>query len=170
MKKITFITGGARSGKSDFAERIATANPAPWLYVATAEALDDEMRSRIEQHKRRRGSDWHLAEEPLRLHRVLGAVGGGRYGAVLIDCLTLWLTNVMLSGLDVRAESVRLIEAMRDCPASLYVVSNEVGLGIVPVDELGRRFRDEAGRLNQQAAQVADEAYMVVSGIPMKLK
>ena len=168
MKKITFITGGARSGKSSYAEERAASHAGTKLYIATAEALDEEMRSRIELHKRRRGDKWQTIEEPIDIAPSIRDPKGA--SCVLLDCLTLWLTNVMLRNRDVKSESARLMDAIRACPAPVYIVSNEVGMGIVPADELSRAFRDEAGRLNQQIAAISDEAYIVVAGLPLKLK
>lgn len=165
---LTFILGGARSGKSRHAEELLAAEPAPWTYVATAQALDDEMAERIAHHRARRDSRWHTVDAPLDLVDALEALPGGR--PVLVDCLTLWLTNVMLAERDVEAESQRLADALARPRGRWVVVANEVGLGIVPDNALARRFRDAAGRLNQMVAAQADGVIFMVAGLPMKVK
>ncbi|MBX9461850.1 MAG: bifunctional adenosylcobinamide kinase/adenosylcobinamide-phosphate guanylyltransferase [Aquamicrobium sp.] len=165
---MTFILGGARSGKSRHAEELLAAEPAPWTYVATAQALDDEMAERIAHHRARRDSRWRTVDAPLDLVAALEALPGGR--PVLVDCLTLWLTNVMLTGRDVEAESQRLADALARPRGRWVVVANEVGLGIVPDNALARRFRDAAGRLNQMVAAQADGVLFMVAGLPMKVK
>ena len=169
-KRIVLITGGARSGKSRYALEEALRVSGRKAFIATAEESDDEMRERIGRHKQDRGEGWETYEEPLKIVDVLGEMGG-HYGAIVIDCLTLWLANVMQSSLDVDAEIERLILSLvkADLP-SVFIVSNEVGMGIVPENELARRFRDMAGRLNQRIAGVADEVYVTLSGIPVKIK
>lgn len=167
MGKITFITGGARSGKSSFALREASLVKGKKAYLATAQALDAEMKERIERHRKERGPDWDTFEEPT---DVAQALLGREYDVVIIDCLTIWLSNLMLSGNDMEKETEALIKALREVDAHVFVVSNEVGMGIVPDNELARRFRDLAGSLNQKVADVADEAYMVVSGLPVRIK
>jgi adenosylcobinamide kinase/adenosylcobinamide-phosphate guanylyltransferase len=169
-KKVVFITGGARSGKSRFALEGALRVSGKKAFIATAEASDDEMRERINRHKQDRGEGWETYEEPLKIVDVLGGMEG-RYGVVVIDCLTLWLANVMQSALDVDAEIEQLISSLaRPSLPSVFIVSNEVGMGIVPENELARRFRDMAGRLNQRVAGAADEVYVTLSGIPLKIK
>jgi adenosylcobinamide kinase/adenosylcobinamide-phosphate guanylyltransferase len=165
---LTFILGGARSGKSAHAERLLTERAAPWTYIATAQAYDGEMRQRIAEHRARRGEGWETLEAPSDLVGALGAIPEGR--AVLVDCLTLWLTNHMLADSDVAAECVRLAEVLSRPRGPWVVVSNEVGLGIVPDNALARRFRDAAGRLNQQVASTADTVLMMVAGLPLKVK
>ncbi|TYR32529.1 bifunctional adenosylcobinamide kinase/adenosylcobinamide-phosphate guanylyltransferase [Mesorhizobium microcysteis] len=165
---MTFVLGGARSGKSRHAEKLVSAFPAPWTYIATAEAFDDEMRERIEHHRARRDSGWLTLEAPLDLADALARVADGQ--PVLVDCLTLWLTNVMLAELDVEAETRRLAETISRPRGPWFVVSNEVGLGIVPDNALARRFRDAAGRLNQMVAARADHVLFMVAGLPMTIK
>ncbi len=165
---LTFITGGARSGKSAHAERLAIALPAPWLYIATAQAFDDEMRERIALHQGRRDEGWSTAEAPLDLAGALEGAGEGQ--PVLVDCLTLWLTNHMLAEHDLDAECRRLREVLAKPKGPWFVVSNEVGMGIVPDNVLARRFRDEAGRLNQRVAEIANRVIFMVAGIPMQVK
>lgn len=165
---LTFLLGGARSGKSAHAELLATALPAPWAYIATAEAYDEEMRERIAQHRERRGEGWQTVDAPLDLAGALEAVPAGQ--PVLVDCLTLWLTNHMLAEHDIEAECKRLGSVLSRPRGPWFVVSNEVGLGIVPENALARRFRDAAGRLNQQVAAEADAVLMMVAGLPLKVK
>jgi adenosylcobinamide kinase/adenosylcobinamide-phosphate guanylyltransferase len=167
-KALTLVIGGARSGKSAHAERLITAYAAPWTYIATAQAYDEEMGERIAHHRARRGQGWSTLDAPLDLAGALDAVPAG--APVLIDCLTLWLTNHMLAGHDVDAESERLADMLAHPRGPWFVVSNEVGQGIVPENELARRFRDAAGRLNQQVASVADTVLMMVAGLPLKVK
>lgn len=170
--KLYFIIGGARSGKSAFAEKLAADLGGKRAYLATAQALDAEMVSRIEHHRKRRGSAWDTFEEPLAVAELLRKLSG-RYDVVLLDCLTLWLSNVMArSGEDaaVLAQADELSGAVRAFAGTCIVVSNEVGLGIVPDNALARRFRDLAGFVNQKVAQAADEAYLLTSGLPMKIK
>ncbi|GAA2874641.1 adenosylcobinamide kinase/adenosylcobinamide-phosphate guanylyltransferase [Aminobacter niigataensis] len=167
-EKLTFLLGGARSGKSAHAERLITQFPAPWTYIATAQAYDDEMRERISIHRGRRGDGWLTLDAPLDLVGALGSVLDGT--PVLVDCLTLWLTNHMLADHDVEAESARLADVLSRPRGPWFVVSNEVGLGIVPDNALARRFRDDTGRLNQKVAAAADEVLFMVSGLPMKVK
>lgn len=165
---LTFVLGGARSGKSRHAEELVATLPAPWTYIATAQAFDDEMRERIEHHRARRDSGWLTLEAPLDLADALARVADGQ--PVLVDCLTLWLTNVMLAELDVEAETRRLAETISRPRGPWFVVSNEVGLGIVPDNALARRFRDAAGRLNQMVAARADHVLFMVAGLPMTVK
>lgn len=165
---LTFITGGARSGKSAHAERLVTAIPAPRLYIATAQAFDEEMRERIALHRGRRGDGWSTVEAPLNLADALEEAGEGV--PVLVDCLTLWLTNQMLAEHDFDVECRRLELVLAKPKGPWFVVSNEVGMGIVPDNPLARRFRDEAGRLNQRVAAIADRVIFMVSGIPMQVK
>ena len=172
QNRTLFITGGARSGKSAFAERLAAERPGKRAYLATAQALDAEMVSRIEHHRKRRGDAWDTFEEPLAVAELIGKLNG-RYEVLLLDCLTLWLSNVIARHDDDR-EIASLVEALsrsvRQFPGMAIVVSNEVGLGIVPDNALARRFRDIAGFANQQLAQAADEAYFLAAGIPVKIK
>lgn len=168
LPDVTLVLGGARSGKSAHAERLCE-RAAARLYLATAEAGDDEMAERIRRHRARRGPAWTTVEEPVELAAALG-----RYAApdrpVLVDCLTLWLSNVMAAGRDVGAERERLVGALAATAGPVVLVSNEVGLGLVPETPLGRAFRDEAGRLNQAVAAVAGRVVFVAAGIPLTLK
>ncbi|MEL6678680.1 MAG: bifunctional adenosylcobinamide kinase/adenosylcobinamide-phosphate guanylyltransferase, partial [Pseudomonadota bacterium] len=156
------ILGGARSGKSALGERLARHLGSDRVYIATAQAFDDEMRARIDQHRVDRGQDWATVEAPLDLPDALRAVSDAR--VVLLDCLTLWLSNVMLAERDLAAAEADLGEALAARRGPLIAVSNEVGLGIVPDTPLGRRFRDAQGRLNQAIAAQADTVVLVAAG------
>jgi adenosylcobinamide kinase/adenosylcobinamide-phosphate guanylyltransferase len=163
------VLGGARSGKSAYAERLVAESGLERVYVATAEPGDPEMAERIAQHRSRRSRDWRTIEAPTQLEDVLKAEAReGR--AVLVDCLTLWLSNLMLAGLDVEARSERFLLLMSRLPGLLVFVSNEVGLGVVPDNPLGRRFRDAQGRLNQAVARAADRVVFMAAGLPLVLK
>ena len=165
---VILITGGARSGKSRRAEARARAFPGRPIYIATAEALDAEMTERIANHRARRGSDWIEREVPLDLTQALIETDGG--GARLVDCLTLWLSNLLHAERDWSREVAQLAEALPRRKSPVVLVTNEVGLGIVPDNALARAFRDAAGNMNQTIASVADEVEFVVAGLPMKLK
>lgn len=165
---VILITGGARSGKSTRAEARARAFPGQAVYVATAEALDAEMEARIATHRARRGTDWIEREVPLDLVPVLVASDGG--GARLVDCLTLWLSNLMHAERDWESEVKELAGTLPKLKSPVVLVTNEVGLGIVPDNALARSFRDAAGLMNQTIAVAADEVEFVVAGLPMKLK
>jgi len=165
---LTLLLGGARSGKSRHAETLIEQLTPPWRYIATAEPFDDEMRARIAHHIDRRGAGWRTLEAPIDLP---GALAGQPEGEpVLVDCLTVWLTNVMLSGADVAAATRRLIAVLQAPRGPWFVVANEVGLGIVPDNALARRFRDEAGRLNQAVAAIAGRVLFLAAGLPLQLK
>jgi len=158
----------SRSGKSAHAEKLATALPPPWTYIATAEAYDGEMAERIALHRARRGEGWRTVDAPLDLAGVLRALPDGQ--AVLVDCLTLWLSNHMLADHDLDALSDELETVFAAPRGPWFVVSNEVGMGIVPDNALGRRFRDAQGRLNQRIAARADRVLFMVAGLPMQVK
>lgn len=161
------VLGGARSGKSVYGERLVQESGLRPVYLATAEARDEEMAARIAHHKARR-EGWRTVEEPLDLAGALGTVKAGE--AVLIDCLTLWLSNLMAADRDIDAEAAGLLRALPRCAAPAVFISNEVGLGIVPENALARRFRDEAGRLHQQVAAEADAVIGVMAGLPLVFK
>lgn len=167
MSPVTFVLGGARSGKSRHAEGLAAKRRGRKTYIATAETIDDEMRDRIDKHREQRGEGWVTREAPLDLVAALAACDAG---FVLVDCITIWIGNLMHHGRDVRAEVARLCEALALSQARVVVVSNEVGLGIVPENALARAFRDEQGFANQRIAEVADEVIFVAAGLPMVLK
>jgi adenosylcobinamide kinase/adenosylcobinamide-phosphate guanylyltransferase len=168
LPRLTFVLGGARSGKSRYAERLVMNCTAPWVYIATAQARDDEMSARIAEHRHRRDGRWRTVEAPRDLPGAIAAHGNN--GPVLIDCLTLWLSNVMLAGQDLVAEPQRLIAALGKADGPVVVVSNEVGFGIVPDNALARKFRDAQGRLNMQVAAIADRAVLIAAGLPLILK
>jgi adenosylcobinamide kinase/adenosylcobinamide-phosphate guanylyltransferase len=166
--RLTLVLGGARSGKSAHAESLVMGGAPPWLYVATAEAHDDEMTARIAAHRARRGTDWRTIEAPRDIAEVVAGAPGG--GAILVDCLTLWLSNLMLADADVETEIDRLDDALARAQVPVVLVSNEVGLGIVPDNALARRFRDAQGRLNQRVASRADRVVLMVAGLPLVVK
>jgi adenosylcobinamide kinase/adenosylcobinamide-phosphate guanylyltransferase len=164
---IELVIGGARSGKSGFAETRARACGLRTTYVATGEARDDEMAARIAHHRARRPARWRTVEEPLRLADALRREAADD-ACLLVDCLTLWLTNVLLTGRD--EEIDKLLAVLPGLPGHILLVSNEVGWGIVPENALARRFRDEQGRLNQRIAALADVVTLVAAGLPLQLK
>ena len=165
---IILITGGARSGKSLYAEGRTLALSGVPHYIATAEARDEEMAARIAAHRARRGPPWRDTEAPLDLAGALDATDGA--GPRLVDCLTLWLSNLMFAERDLQAEAQRLCAAAQRQSSPVLFVTNEVGMGIVPENALARAFRDAAGRLNQEIARIADEVQLVVSGYPLRVK
>jgi adenosylcobinamide kinase/adenosylcobinamide-phosphate guanylyltransferase len=166
--RLTLVLGGARSGKSRYAEALVMASPPPWIYVATAEAFDDEMTARIAEHRRRRDGQWQTVEAPLDLAAAIA--GTPAAAAMLVDCLTLWLNNMMFNDRDIDAEIAQLETALAGREAPSALVSNEVGSGIVPDNAKARRFRDLQGRLNQRIAARADRVVLMVAGLPMVLK
>lgn len=166
--RLTLVLGGARSGKSRFAESLVAATAPPWLYLATAQAFDVEMAERIAEHRARRDAGWETIEAPLDLADALAVAPEGR--PLLVDCTTLWLSNVLLAGRDVESESERLAAALARPRGPWVVVANEVGLGIVPDNVLARRFRDAAGWLNQRIAAFADRVVLTVAGLPVEVK
>ena len=168
LPALSLVIGGARSGKSTFAEGLVTATPRPRRYIATAEAWDDEMCDRIARHRQDRGADWLTVEAPLDLAAALAKAEPGE--VVLVDCATLWLTNHMLADHDLNAKTGELLTALASCAAPVVMVSNETGWGIVPENALARRFRDEQGRLNQRLAAQAGLVVTVIAGLPMVLK
>lgn len=173
MGQIIFITGGTRSGKSGYAQSRAEVYPGELLYIATAEARDSEMEARVAQHKQERGERWRTLEEPLALAERTPQAAEG-CSALMLDCLTLWLSNLLEKHTDddvaIMVAAEHLIKSLQGLSADVFVVSNELGSGVVPENALTRRFRDLHGLLNQKFAQAADEAWLVVAGLPMKLK
>ncbi len=163
------VIGGARSGKSAFAERAARETGLARCYLATAEAWDAEMAERIARHQADRGPDWRTVETPHALPAALRAEAAPDR-VVLIDCLTLWLSNRMLAEADLDADRAALLEAIDAARGPVILVSNEVGLGVVPDTPLGRRFRDAQGRLNQAVAAIADQVTLIAAGLPLALK
>lgn len=169
---LTLVLGGARSGKSAFAQAAAEALAAETggrlVMVATAQAFDSEMAERIARHQEDRGPAWTTLEAPLDIASALQPLGAN--DMVVVDCLTLWLSNLMLDERDLATAAAELVEAAGQFPGALWLVSNEVGFGIVPDNALARRFRDEAGRLHQALAQAADAVTLVVAGLTLRLK
>ena len=171
VARLSLVLGGARSGKSRYAESLVSALPppwqAPWNYVATAEPGDAEMAERIASHRARRGASWRTIEAP---RDLAGSLQAAEPAPILVDCLTLWLSNLMLAGADIEAETKRLDDVLSAAAAPIVMVANEVGYGIVPAHPLGRRFRDMQGLLNQRIATRADRVVLVVAGLPLALK
>jgi len=168
MSKSILVTGGARSGKSAFAERLTLTLGDQPIYIATGEAHDSEMAARIAAHQARRGENWTTREAPLDLLTALDATDGAE--PRLVDCLTLWLSNLMFAERDWQVEGRALAEAIRLQAAPVVIVTNEVGSGIVPENALARAYRDAAGVLNQMIAEAVDDVYLTVSGLPLKVK
>jgi adenosylcobinamide kinase/adenosylcobinamide-phosphate guanylyltransferase len=167
MRRVTLVLGGARSGKSRFAEGLASGFEGPKTYIATAEAFDDEMRERIAKHRDQRAdAGWTTIEAPLDQVSALSAA----QGFVLMDCVTVWLGNLMHHERDIRAAVAGLCKTLAGVEGRIVLVSNEVGLSIVPENAMARRFRDEQGFANQRLAEVADEVFFVAAGLPLKLK
>jgi len=164
---LTLVLGGARSGKSAYAESLFTGPAA--VYVATAEAIDDEMRERIARHRARRGESWTTVEAPLEPGGAVRAHARGDSG-ILVDCLTVWLGNLMHAGRDLDREAGSLLESLATPAVPVVLVANEVGLGVVPDNPMARAFRDHAGRLNQALAARADRVVLVTAGLPLVLK
>ena len=164
---VSLVLGGARSGKSRYAEGLLSLHTGNRIYLATAEPGDAEMRARIEDHRHRRGTSWRTVEAPLDIAPVIAGAGDD---AILLDCLTLWLANLMSAGRDIGKAERELWSALGDVRAPVVLVSNEVGLGIVPDNALAREFRDHAGRLNQAMAALADRVFFLAAGLPLTLK
>jgi adenosylcobinamide kinase / adenosylcobinamide-phosphate guanylyltransferase len=169
LPAVTLVLGGARSGKSRYAERLVEAAAAAGTYCATAEPGDAEMAARIAAHRARRGAFWRTVEAPLALAPVI-ADEPAPERPLLVDCLTLWLSNLMLAGRMVEEETAALCSALHLAAGPVVLVANEVGMGLVPETPLGRRFRDAAGRLNQDVATIADRVVFVAAGLPLVLK
>lgn len=168
LPALTLVVGGARSGKSRIAEQLVTATGRPRLYIATAQAFDDEMRDRIARHQVDRGPDWTTIEAPMNIAEALEKCKPKF--TVLLDCATLWLTNILLDGQNIRETCNALVDTLCKSPAPVVVVSNEVGWGIVPENRLAREFRDAQGRLNQMIAARAGLVVGVMAGLPIVLK
>ena len=169
MSGAIFVLGGARSGKSAHAQRLVEALGEKRAYIATAQPLDSEMEDRIRQHRADRGAGWETVEAPTDLAGAIRSASGSGV-PVLVDCLTLWLSNLLLADADLEGASANLASAVADFDGEIVIVSNEVGFGIVPDNALTRRFRDAAGRLNQQIAGISAAVDLVVSGIPLRIK
>ena len=182
---IHLILGGARSGKSAYAEKLATESGLPVTYIATAQVYDDEFRARVQHHKDRRPSDWKIIEEP---HFLSDALQGSIHASsrasknvrdskcVIIDCLTLWLAQCICpdcappNGVDWAKQRANFLAVLPTLDAKIIIVSNEVGMGIVPLGEINRQFQDEQGRLNQAVAAIADKVSFIAAGLPIQLK
>jgi adenosylcobinamide kinase/adenosylcobinamide-phosphate guanylyltransferase len=169
LPRLTLVLGGARSGKSRHAEHLVEAAASSGTYCATAEAGDDEMAARIALHRARRGAFWRTVEAPLAVAGTIAAEANPER-PLLIDCLTLWLSNLMLAEQPIDQEFMTLRMALRDAACPIVLVANEVGLGLVPQTRLGRDFRDAAGRLNQNIAALADRVVFIAAGLPLMLK
>ncbi|WP_206201914.1 bifunctional adenosylcobinamide kinase/adenosylcobinamide-phosphate guanylyltransferase [Terasakiella sp. SH-1] len=165
MGKVTLVLGGARSGKSAYAEKLIE-EQGGGLYLATSRVWDAEMAERVQTHQARRNELWTTIEEPVHIHDLVEKTDK----PMLVDCLTLWLTNIMDEEADITLETQKLCAALSAAKCDVVVVSNEVGLGIVPDNALARKFRDHAGRLNQAVAQVADRVLFIAAGLPLTLK
>ncbi|MHC0052752.1 bifunctional adenosylcobinamide kinase/adenosylcobinamide-phosphate guanylyltransferase [Actibacterium sp. D379-3] len=168
MSKTILITGGARSGKSALAERLALSLGTQATYIATAEVGDTEMADRVALHQARRGAEWQTVCAPIKVLKTLQETDG--QGVRLVDCLTLWLSNLMLGGHDWQVAAKALAAALPQQRDPVVIVSNEVGAGIVPETALARAYRDASGLMNQIVAAAADEVYMAVCGLPLKVK
>lgn len=166
---LVLVLGGARSGKSNFAESMLRESGLEVHYIATAEALDGEMNERIHHHRASRPAEWVTHEVPLDLPQKLSAIARPDR-AILVDCLTLWLTNLMMAEQDILAAFNALADACSTLQGRVVLVSNEVGLGIVPEHRMARDFRDDAGRLHQRIAGLSNEVYFVAAGLPLKMK
>ena len=169
MTSITLILGGARSGKSAYAEQTAEKINRPRIYIATTEVLDAEMAARVKTHQKRRNNDWKTLEIPLAIAECIKNPAH-KDSVILVDCLTLWLSNLMYHQMDIIQQTQLLVEALRNTHAEVLLVSNEVGQGIVPDNTLARQFRDYAGILHQEIAAVADRVIFVTAGLPVALK
>ncbi len=170
MSKVYLVTGGARSGKSRYAEELARKlckDGSRRCYIATAEAFDDEMKERIRLHQERRKDDFFTVEAPVELGKAI-TEAQGRSDVILVDCLTVWTNNLLYY--DRLEEKQRLYTALKGCTCDVILVTNETGMGIVPSNELSRRFRDEAGFINQDVAGIADAVVFMVCGLPMSVK
>lgn len=167
LAHLTFVLGGGRSGKSRYAEEIVMAAPAPWIYIATAEAYDDEMRARIATHQSRRGEGWETFDSPISLPQ---AIADAPEAPMLVDCLSMWVSNLMLGDRDLPGAFKAFDDVLAKRTAPTVLVSNEVGLSIVPDNALGRAFRDELGVLNQRVAAQAARVIFMVAGLPMVVK
>lgn len=175
MNNVHLILGGARSGKSAYAEKLATASGLPVTYIATAQVYDTEFGQRVEHHKNRRPAHWQTVEQSFKLGEVLQQHAGSSK-CIIVDCLTLWLAQCICpdcerpENLDWQHERSSLLNALADLPGMILLVSNEVGMGIVPLGEINRQFQDEQGRLNQAIAQIADKVSFIAAGLPLTLK
>ncbi len=168
LPKLSLVLGGAASGKSAYAENLVLETGLAPVYIATAQVFDDEMAQKIARHQQIRGTGWHTIEEPIGVAKALVGVSSDQ--AVLLDCATLWLSNIILGDHDLAEETATLIAALLACKGPVVVVSNEVGMSIVPDNALSRQFRNAQGALNQAIATEADRVVAVMAGLPMVLK
>ncbi|MDE0590343.1 bifunctional adenosylcobinamide kinase/adenosylcobinamide-phosphate guanylyltransferase [Halocynthiibacter sp. C4] len=168
LPNLTLVLGGVASGKSDFAERLAVESGLNRIYLATAQAFDDDMKSKIERHKSSRGSGWTTIEEPVDIEPKF--VNASSRDVILLDCATLWLSNLLLAEFDVEARTMALLSALTDCNAPVIIVSNEVGGGGIAATSLARRFANAQGKLNQELAAASDTVITVMAGLPLTLK
>lgn len=168
LDKLTLVLGGAGSGKSLWAEDLVKRGASSRIYLATARAWDDEMRAKVDQHRAQRGPDWTTIEAPLNVSQALASAGPDQ--AVLLDCATMWLSNHLLDGSDLDAAESEFFAALKACQAPVVVVSNEVGMSVVPENALARRFQNAQGALNQKLAAQADLVVAVMAGLPLALK
>ena len=172
MSELILVTGGVRSGKSSYAQRIAESSGAKVFYVATAEALDGEMKKRIKSHKKSRAKTWVTVEEPVHLAKAINAIPSGNK-TIILDCLTLFISNLIHNGMSdpqICADVKNIVKALRKKSGLSIIVTNEVGSGIVPDNKLARRFRDLQGTVNQITAKEADRVCLLLSGIPVQIK
>ena len=169
MAQIQFVLGGARSGKSAHAESLAEAAGSNPIYIATAEIFDQEMEARIELHRERRGSHWQLIEAPLDLPKAL-VKADNPDSVILIDCLTVWITNVLVHERDTDTACRAMLDSLAICSGHVILVASETGLGIIPENKLSRQFRDANGRLNQAVAAAANEVFFLAAGIALRIK
>ena len=175
MSDIRFILGGARSGKSSYAEKLATETGLPVSYIATAQVYDDEFKMRVQHHKDRRPASWALVEEPHHLTEALARIAAPNQ-CVIVDCLTLWLAQWICADCNPprnsswQSERDAFLKLLPNLPGTIILVSNEVGMGIVPLGEINRQFQDEQGRLNQAVANMADKVSFIAASLPIKLK
>ena len=168
---LAFVIGGIKSGKTKFAlKKAEELNNGQLYYIATARAVDEEMKDRIERHKRERGEKWITIEEPIEVDRVLKAIPKG--SVIIIDCLTTWLTNLLIENYNVEEKTNKLLDTLLKTKTDLdlFLISNEVGLSIIPGNPLGRKFVDLSGKLHQKVAQIADEVYFILCGCEIKVK
>ncbi|NIY71195.1 bifunctional adenosylcobinamide kinase/adenosylcobinamide-phosphate guanylyltransferase [Marivivens donghaensis] len=168
VKKLTLVLGGAASGKSEFAEKLVIGTGKSRKYLATSQIFDAEMQAKVDRHLVQRGDGWETIEEPLDLGPTLEAAVPDQI--ILLDCATLWLTNVLMAEREIAQESAKLVAELRSCEAEVVVVSNEVGMGIVPEHAISRQFREAQGRLNAMIAEAADNVFFVAAGLPLVLK
>lgn len=175
MSYIRLVLGGARSGKSSYAEKLATETGLPVTYIATAQVYDDEFKARVQNHKDRRPASWTLVEEPHHLTEALASIAAPNQ-CVIVDCLTLWLAQWICADCNPpknsswQSERDAFLKLLPNLSGTIILVSNEVGMGIVPLGEINRQFQDEQGRLNQAVANIADKVSFIATGLPIKLK